>query len=223
MISPFNAAVVCADGSGGSITSVVVRQLGLQVKKLVVRENGFPFIDHLVPLSWLLNSSSRQVELRCTCDELSALESSGESEVSLDAAPWCRYATWEYGVWPCPPVAFLNQQTRSHLDAGDVMLSERTRLKAIDGDVGPVCEIVVDPNTYRIVQIIVQEGHFWHQKHVTIPTSAIVGVTEETITVSLKRHSIDALPVDGSAPFSPLHLYAVQETGRPEEAKHVSK
>lgn len=204
MIIPFNAAVICADGSGGSITSVVIQQLGLQARQLVVRENGFPFIDHVVPLSRLLNSSSHRIELRCTRDELAALEPSDEAAVSLDTASLYRYPI--YGVWPCPPVAFLNQETRSHLAAGDVMVSERTRLKAIDGDVGPVCELAVDPNTYRIVQVIVQEGHFWHQKHVTIPASAIVGVTEETITVSLKRHSIDALPVDGSAPFLPLHL-----------------
>ncbi len=205
MIIPFNAPVVCADGSGGSITSVVVRQLGLQVKELVVRENGFPFIDHLVPLSWLLNSSSHRIELRCTRDELAALEPSDESAASLNAVPLYRYPLWEYGVWPCPPVAFLNQETRSRLAAGDVILSEQTRLKAIDGAVGHACGLAVDPNTYRIVQVIFQEGHFWHQQHVTIPTSAIVGVTEETITVLLKRHSIDALSVDRSASFLPLH------------------
>ncbi len=206
MIIPFNAAVVCADGYGGSITGVVVQRPGLQAKQLVVRENGLLFIDHLVPLSWLLNSSPHHIELRCTRSELAALESSGESDLSVEAALLYRYSACQYGVWPCPPVAFPNQQTRSRLATGDLMLSERTRLKAIDGDVGPVRELAVDPYTYRIVQMIFQKGHFWHQQHVTIPVSAIVGVTEEAITVSLKRHGIDALPADRAAPFVSFHL-----------------
>ncbi len=205
MIIPFNAPVVCADGSGGSITGVVVQRPGLQVKQLVVRENGFLFIDYLVPLSWVRRSSSHQIELRCTRGELAALESSEEPDLSLGAAALYRYATWEYGVWLCPPVAFLNQPSRSHLATGDLMFSERTRLKAIDGDVGHARELAVDPDTYRIVHVSFQKGHFWNQKRVTIPASAIISVTEETITVSLKRHTIDMLPAAGLAPSAALH------------------
>ncbi len=206
MIIPFSTAVVCSDGAAGSITSVDVQRPGLRVKQLVVKENGFPFIDHLVPMAWLLNSSARRIELRCTRDELATLEPAGEPDVSLDAGPLYRYALWEYGVWPYPPVAFLNQQIHSHLLSGDLLLSEHTRLRAIDGDVGHACELVVEPNSYRALQVIFQAGHFWRQKRVTIPASAITRVTEEAITVSLNRRSIDALPADRPAPRFPLHL-----------------
>ena len=207
MIIPFNAAVVCADGAGGSITSVVIRRLGLQVKELVVREKGFSFIDRLVPVGWLLNSASHPLMLRCTRKELAALEPTDESEISLDAALWYRSVAWEYGVWPYPPVEVLNQQTRSRLGAGNLVLSGSTRLRAIDGDIGHACELNVDPYTYRILQVMFQEGHFWHQKRVTIPASTIIDVTEETIAVSLKRRSIAALSVRRPATYSPLHRW----------------
>ncbi len=207
MIIPFNAAVVCVDGAGGSITSVVIRRLGLQVKELVVREKRFPFTDHLVPLGWLLNTSSHQLMLRCTRDELAALEPTGEAEGSLVAVQWYRSASWEYGVWPFPPAVILNQQSRSPLAAGDLILSESTQLKAFDGHIGHACGLNVDPSTCCITQVIFQDGHFWHQKRMTIPASAIIDVTEETIAVSLNRHSIDALSVHRPATFSPLHRW----------------
>ncbi len=206
MIIPFSTTVVCSDGAAGSMTGMVVQRLGLRVKQLVVRETGFPSVDHLVPMSRLLNSSRRGIELRCTHDELAALEPSEESTVSFGAAPLYRYAIWEYGIWPCPPTAFLNQQTHSRLRAGDLLLSERTQVKAIDGNVGHACELAVDPDSYRILQVIFQEGHFWHQKRVTVAASAITRVTEEAITVSFDRHGIDALPAERPAPRFSLHL-----------------
>ena len=72
----------------------------------------------------------------------------------------------------------------------------------VDGSGGSLTSVVVQRPGLQAKQLVVREnGHFWHQQHVTIPVSAIVGVTEETITVSLKRHSIDALPADRPAPF----------------------
>jgi len=202
VIIPLNAEVTCVDGPGGSIVGVIVHRPSLQVQQLVVKEKGFLFIDHLVPVSWLLNSSSRQIELRCTGDELSALEPSGELDGSLAAAMQYRYATWEYGVWPYPPTAFLNQRTRTHMAANELMLSGRTQLKALDGDVGHACELAVDPETYRIMLVTFLGGHFWHLKHVTIPAVAIADVTEERITVSLKRHSLAALLSIALPPYS---------------------
>lgn len=201
---PLKAEVTCADGPAGSIVGAIVYRAGLQVQQLVVKERGFAFIERLVPVSWLLNSSSRQIKLRCTGDELTALERSGETDGSLAAAAPYRYATWEYGGWPYPPAVFLNQQVRSRLAAGELLLSERTRLKALDGDVGYARELAVEPDTYRITQVTFQIGHFWHQRRVTIPAAAIVDVTEETITVSLKRRSLAALSVDRPVALSPL-------------------
>ena len=77
--------------------------------------------------------------------------------------------------------------------ACELMLSGRTQLKALDGDVGHACELAVDPETYRIMQVTFLGGHFWHLKHVTILAVAIADVTEERIMVSLKRHSLAAL------------------------------
>ncbi len=205
MIVPFNVEVVCADGPGGSIAGVVIHRLSLQVKQLVVKEKNLPYIDHLIPASWLLMSASHQMRLRCTCAELAALESSGMSDFSRETAWMYRYMCWEYGMWTYLPAASFDLPARSRLASSDVMLSDRTRLKAMDGKVGHVHELDIDPDTDRIVQVIVREGRLWHQKHVTIPVSAIVGLTEEAISVSLDRHSIEALPADKPAP--PFHLF----------------
>ncbi len=205
MIVPFNVEVVCADGPGGSIAGVVIHRLSLQVKQLVVKERNLLFIDHLGPVSWLLMSASHQVRLRCTRAELAALESSGVSDLSRETAWMYRYACWDYGMWTYLPATLFDRPTRSRLASSDLILSDRTHLKAMDGNVGHVHELDIDPDTDRIVQVTLREGRLWHQKHVTIPVAAIVGVTEEAITVALDRHSIEALPAD--KPAAHLHLF----------------
>ena len=53
--------------------------------------------------------------------------------------------------------------------------------------------LLVDPDDHRVTHVLLQEGHLWGRKKVSIPASAVTGV-ENGIWLSLTKKQVEDLP-----------------------------
>ncbi len=65
---------------------------------------------------------------------------------------------------------------------------------AVDGHVGEVDELIVDPADEHITHLILRKGHFWGRRDVSIPVDQIDRLEADTIYLKLGKRAIGQLP-----------------------------
>jgi len=55
---------------------------------------------------------------------------------------------------------------------------------------------VVDPDDNHITHVLLQEGHLWGRKEVSIPISAVIGV-DAGIRLNITKKQVEDLPPAG--------------------------
>jgi sporulation protein YlmC with PRC-barrel domain len=190
---PINAEIYCADGPCGRSTYVVIDPATRQVTHVVVKEDGFPFAERLVPLDRVIDSTPTSIQLRSACDELSDMERFIETEYLEGSEPFFGYTTEEYMLWPYfAPEMIVTQRQR--LPPGELAIHRGAAVHAADGRVGQVDEFLIDPQDEHITHLILREGHLWGKKDVTIPVSEIERIADNAVYLKLDKRTIEALP-----------------------------
>jgi hypothetical protein len=77
---------------------------------------------------------------------------------------------------------------------GELAVRRGTRVDATDGHVGIVSELVVDNDGEYVTHLVLQEGHLWAKKNITVPLSAIDRVEGGTVYLKLDKEAIKKLP-----------------------------
>lgn len=193
---PINVDVVCASELCGRATSIIINPINDQVTHVVVTENGFPYIAHLVPVNNIFVATPNLIQLRCRKSELTKMEvfeetdfiNSGYVESSLPYND--PYYIWPYGMYEDGPIQFEHK----HIPAGEIAIHRGTPVYAKDGKVGKVDEFLVDPKNNIITHLVLREGHLWGKKDVTIPISEIDKIMEEEVDLKLDKKTIEKLP-----------------------------
>jgi sporulation protein YlmC with PRC-barrel domain len=67
---------------------------------------------------------------------------------------------------------------------------------ALDGEIGKVQGFLVDPDDNRVTHVLLQEGHLWGRKEVSIPISAVTGV-DAGIRLNITKKQVEDLPPVG--------------------------
>jgi uncharacterized membrane protein len=68
------------------------------------------------------------------------------------------------------------------------------RVEATDGRVGVVSELVAAEEGADASHFVLQEGHLWGKKVVTLPLSAVARVEGDTVYLNLDKKAIEKLP-----------------------------
>ena len=76
---------------------------------------------------------------------------------------------------------------------GEADVDRGDPVHALDGEIGRVQGLLVDPDDHRVTHVLLQEGHLWGRKKVSIPASAVTGV-ENGIRLSLTKKQVEDLP-----------------------------
>jgi hypothetical protein len=63
----------------------------------------------------------------------------------------------------------------------------------MDGEIGKVLGFLVDPADNHVTHILLQEGHLWGRKEVSIPFSAVIGV-DAGIRLNITKKQVEDLP-----------------------------
>jgi hypothetical protein len=68
------------------------------------------------------------------------------------------------------------------------------QVQATDGEAGTVTALVVDGDSSHVTHILMERGHLWGKKEVTVPLSAVDHVDAETVYLQLDNHALGLLP-----------------------------
>jgi sporulation protein YlmC with PRC-barrel domain len=184
------AEASCADGPGGTVTRVIVDPATGTVTHLVIEpKNWLGAAGRLVPLD-LVDATADGIRLRCTVEEFGRLEAAEETEV-LDGVAGGLGLGGLYAPMGLPsPVQAIVQDV---VPLGEAGIERGEPVHAVDGAIGRVQGLRVDPGDHRVTHILLQEGHLWGRREVIIPASAVTKV-ENGIWLNLTKEQVEDLP-----------------------------
>ena len=178
------ATASCTDGPGGIVSRVIIDPATETVTHLVIEPKHRLGMARLVPLD-LIDTTAGDIRLRCTVEEFGRLEPAQRTEVIDDVTGGLNAAT---GV-PSPVPVILDDV----VPLGEADVERGEPVHALDGEIGRVQGFLVDPDDHRVTHVLLQEGHLWGRKKVSIPVSAVTGV-ENGIRLSLTKKQVEDLP-----------------------------
>ncbi len=116
-------------------------------------------------------------------EEFGRLEPAQETELIDDATCGLGLGGLNAPMGGVAPVQAIVQDVvplgKADVDRGDPV-------HALDGEIGRVQGLLVDPDDHRVTHVLLEEGHLWGRKKVSIPVSAVTGV-ENGIRLSLTK------------------------------------
>ena len=202
--------VRCTDGVYGELADIVVDPLEKRVTHLVVQPDQGEGEARLVPIQQAKgrDDEHREIELQCTLDEAQGFESVREGAyLRLGESP-AEDPDWDVGVedvLALPYYAFDGGAYPGELDShvtvyydrvpkGEVEVRRASAVISADGhSLGEVDGFVVDADEH-ITHFVLERGHLWGRKEVTIPIGAVARVESDVVHIALSKDEVGTLP-----------------------------
>ncbi len=192
---PLDAKVNCLDGPGGESTQIVINPTTQKIGFVVIREEAEGHKERLVPVEQVLQTTHNTIDLKCTVDELAAMEPFVETHyIHIDSPEYMKGSTYlalPYAVLSEPDFLKIEE---SHVPPEQLAIRRGTGVQATDGWVGTVDEFLIDPETGDVTHLVLRERHLWGKKDLTLPVSAIEKVFDDVVYLKLSKKTIEKLP-----------------------------
>jgi uncharacterized membrane protein len=135
-------------------------------------------------------TTADKIYVTCTLAELGELDVFSETHYIVNED-----ATLEYLEPYMTPldVHYLAVETVS-VPPGELAVHRGTTVEATDGYIGTVGEFLIDPENGHITHMVLQKGHAWGKKEMTVPVAAIDRVDGVTVYLKLSKAELAALP-----------------------------
>ena len=203
----FGKPVRCQDGSFGDLADVVVDPEAMRLTHLIT-DRPADAEPRLVPIELAQTTGdSQDVTLRCTIaatDELASVReyrylrstetpsTDEEWDMGIEhvlAVPYDGIGLVEYdGVQASMNISF------DRVPKGSAELRRASSIVTADGDyLGGLEGFRLDDNG-QITDVVLDEGHFWSRRRVTIPVDAVQDVETDAVTIRLSQKEVKALP-----------------------------
>jgi sporulation protein YlmC with PRC-barrel domain len=197
------------DGACGKLSGVIIDPIAGALTHLVVTPPHHDGWGRLVPIE-LVESEGDPIELNSTKAEFQQLDNAEElqfvpaSEESLGYTGGGAYSWPHYGVglvggmgagsmgnfgYDPTPQPVLSDR----IPTGEVEVRRGDQVHAVDGWIGSVKGLVVDPRDHHVTHVLLEEGHLWKHKQVAIPIGTTARIDDE-IQVDLTKQQIEELP-----------------------------
>ncbi len=201
--------VLCENEEVGKLADLVVDPVAKRVTHLVVKPKHGPGESHLVPIE--LVEPTEQVGgivLTCSRAELDALPPVEElAYLRLGEVP-TDDPDWDVGV--SDPLAlpyFDSTGLAGPVDAvgdlgvvydrvpkGEVEVRRSSRVMSADEQyLGDVDGFLLD-NGDHITHFVLERGHLWGRREVTVPIGAVESVESDVVTLKLSKDEVGDLP-----------------------------
>jgi sporulation protein YlmC with PRC-barrel domain len=203
--------VHCTDGGYGELTDIVIDPLEKRVTHLVVQPEQSVGEARLVPIELAKgrDDEPHEIELECTLDKAKEFESVHESDyLRLGESP-AQDPDWDVGiedVLAMPYYAGLDAGPLypdevagvvvyyDRVPKGEVEVRRASAVISADGhSLGEVDGFVVDSDKH-ITHFVLERGHLWGRKEVTIPIGAVARIESDAVHVALSKDEVGALP-----------------------------
>jgi sporulation protein YlmC with PRC-barrel domain len=200
--------VRCGDAVVGELADLVVDPTTKRITHLVVKPHSGNLEARLVPIALAEPEAGEELALTCTAEELAALPNVEEyAYLRLGELPPAD-PDWDVGVtdflaMPYYPateyggyVGEFDQNVGVKYDRipkGEVEIRRSSSVVSADGSyVGDVDGFVVDGD--HITHVVLEHGHLWGKREVTVPIGAVARVESDTVTLELSKDEVGALP-----------------------------
>jgi sporulation protein YlmC with PRC-barrel domain len=202
--------VRCTDQTVGELADVVIDPVKRRLTHIVVKPSYGQGQARLVPIELAEpGDDDRTISLRCTAAEVRELPTVEEfTYLHLDQAA-ASDPEWDVGVTrvlalpyyesggfdgsvgvPTDDVAMVYDR----VPKGEVEVRRSSSVVTADGRyVGDVDGFLVDEND-QITHFVLERGHLWGRREVTVPISAVAKFESDTVTVGLTTHELGKLP-----------------------------
>jgi hypothetical protein len=182
--------------------------VALTVTHLVIEPKHRRDSGRLVPVH-LVDTTTGQIRLRCTTAEFDKLDPAEE----VDQVEGLDYgggygqaeAVQGYGMGGIGATGMGIGMGLGHntpvvvhdvVPLGEIDVQRGERVHALDGEIGQVQGFLVDPGDNHVTHVLLQEGHLWGRKEVSIPISAVIGV-DAGIRLNITKKQVEDLPPVG--------------------------
>jgi sporulation protein YlmC with PRC-barrel domain len=198
--------IVCTDGAVGELADVVVDPVKQRVTHLVVQPHGHLGPARLVPAD-LAADGPRGIALRCTRADVDGFATIRESaylrtgQLPRDDPEWDigvedvlampYYTSPDVGVYPALEEPYM--LTYDRVPKGEAEIRRSSAVVSADGhDLGTVEALVVDGE--QITHLVLERGHLWGRRDITIPVAAVEKVESDTVTLRISKDEVGDLP-----------------------------
>jgi sporulation protein YlmC with PRC-barrel domain len=203
------AKASASDGVCGEVSRLVMDPVALTVTHLVIEPKHRREPGRLVPVH-LVDTTTGQIRLRCSIAEFGKLDLAEETDLEEGADYGGGYGQAEavqgyggmggigasgmgigMGLGHSTPVV-----VHDVVPLGEVDVQRGESVHALDGEIGKVQGFLVDPDDHHVTHVLLQEGHVWGRKEVSIPISAVTGV-DAGIRLNITKKQVEDLPPAG--------------------------
>ena len=208
--------VNCTDGPFGKLADVVIDPTTRHVTHLVVDPDGDHGKARLVPVELASgeDDETNAIAVRCSVEEANQLEPVEETAYirlgespdlepewdlgveSVLAEPYYYYGTvgglgYETGPSDYDPHVSV---TYDRIPKGEVEIRRASEVSSADGhQLGQVDGFLVDDDD-AITHFVLERGHLWGRREVTIPINAVASVLTDAVTLTLTKDEVGELP-----------------------------
>ena len=204
---PIHSDVICYDGAVGKSSHIIVDLVTEQVTHFVVKtdHNGKRFV---VPIDKIEGSERTVILLNCHKEDVYQLPLFDESHFNgydaYDSTP----------PIPSPGMAASDTMYHPYREAesgalgppsepswATIALKKGAMVLAMDGEVGKIDELVIDPESHRITHLVLRQHFLLNKWIVTIPVVDIERVEMDTVFLKIDKATVEALPSVGLKKF----------------------
>lgn len=201
------ARVDCSDSTFGELANVVIDPTTRRVTHLVVTAQGEPWVERLVPVELVDagDETRRAVTLRATAEEVRSLPPVQTvaylqlGDFPLDDPDWDMgiqevYALPYYPAYDLQPRPLDFPIMYDRVPKGKVELRRASGVYSAEGHhLGHVDGFLVDRDEH-ITHLVLERGHLWGRREVTIPIGAVAKVETDDVTLSVTKGQVGLLP-----------------------------
>ena len=202
------AEVSCSDGACGKVSRLVIDPAARTVTHLVIHPKHRKDLGRLVPVR-LVDTTTAGIRLGCTLAEFGKLDPAEETEIVANPGYGEAGSVPDYvgagGIGVGGPgygvgIGLGRGETaqvvvHDVIPMGETDLRRGERVHASDGEIGKVEGFLVDESDH-VTHVLLQEGHLWGRKEVTIPISAVTSVNYG-IRLNITKKQVEDLPPAG--------------------------
>jgi sporulation protein YlmC with PRC-barrel domain len=203
--------VRCTDKPFGELADVVVDPISKRVTHLVVRPIHQDALEtRLVPIELVEGGDeASEISLRCTVEDVKGLEPVQEYAYLRLGESAADDPNWDVGVQDVLASPYYEGDAAlggypgygpdlgliyDRVPKGEVEIRRSSDVYSADEHhLGEVDGFLVDDEAH-ITHLILERGHLWGRREVTIPIGAVAKVETDLVTLSLSKDQVGDLP-----------------------------
>ena len=207
-------SIRCTDEVYGKLADVVIDPIAKQVTHLVVEPKNGDDIARLVPIDLVENSGEDAHELRlsCTAEDVRQLEHVHEFAYLRMGQTPTSDPDWDVGIEDVLALPYYEGTavmgyggelagselgeagvTYDRVPKGEVEIRRSSTVATTDEEfLGKVDGFVVDEG--HITHFVLERGHLWGKREITIPIGAVAKVESDAISLNLSKAQVEDLP-----------------------------